>query len=245
MSLVIRIFTSMFMVGLSFMPVNAVSPLRKSNFHLGVDIQTKYIWRGMEMMTVDAAPVIFPQINFHNKGFYGYVMGATAINGKHSEVDLGISYSRGWFTIGINNYYYPTLSSANDQYFNFKARETGHWWEGYLTIAPSEIPGYLTVSNYFAGADKNSNGKQAYSTYVEVGGYYTFLEGHKLSLALGAAMNKSCYNGYAHNFGICNIDLRYTYCLTIGKFSFPLSVAYILNPVYEKSFVNFIASFVF
>ncbi len=31
--------------------------LRESNFHLGLDLQTKYIWRGMEMMTNDAAPV--------------------------------------------------------------------------------------------------------------------------------------------------------------------------------------------
>ena len=56
--------------------------LRKSNFHLGIDLQTKYIWRGMEMMTSDAAPVIFPQINFQSKGFFAYVMGGYAVNGK-------------------------------------------------------------------------------------------------------------------------------------------------------------------
>ena len=44
--------------------------LRESNFHLGVDLQTKYIWRGMEMMTNDAAPVVFPCLNYSNKGFY-------------------------------------------------------------------------------------------------------------------------------------------------------------------------------
>ena len=42
---------------------------RVSNFHLGVDLQTKYIWRGMEMMTEDAAPVIFPCLNYSNSGF--------------------------------------------------------------------------------------------------------------------------------------------------------------------------------
>lgn len=34
--------------------------LIESNFHLELELQTKYIWRGMEMMTDEAAPVLFP-----------------------------------------------------------------------------------------------------------------------------------------------------------------------------------------
>lgn len=219
--------------------------LRESNFHLGVDLQTKYIWRGMEMMTTDAAPVVFPQINFQSMGWYVYVMGGTAINGKYSEVDLGVSYTYKWLTVGLNNYYYPTTTTPDDQYFNFKARETGHWFEGFITFAPEKIPVYLTVSNFFAGADKNADGKQAYSTYAELGGHYDFLNDHSLSLALGAAFNKSCYNGYAHDFSICNVELKYTYNVKIKDFTLPLSAAYIINPVYEKSFMNFTASFAF
>lgn len=218
---------------------------RQSNFHLGVDLQTKYIWRGMEMMSSDAAPVVFPQINFQSNGFYAYVMGATAINGKYSEVDLGVSYTHKWLTVGINNYYYPTTTTPEDQYFNFKAHETGHWWEGVVTIAPESIPAYLTVSNFFAGADKKADGEQAYSTYAELGGHYDFLDDHRLALAVGAAFNKSCYNGYAHDFGICNVELKYTYNLAMKNFTLPLSVAYLINPVYEKSHVNFTASFAF
>ena len=217
-----------------------------SNFHLGIDLQTKYIWRGMEMMTEEAAPVLFPQINFQNKGFYAYVMGGYAINGKYSEVDLGVSYTYKWLTVGLNDYYYPTITTPEDTYFNFKSRETGHWFEGVITIAPEQIPAYLTVSNFFAGADKKEDGKQAYSTYAEIGGHYDFLHDHQLALAVGAAFNKSCYNGYVHNFSICNIELKYTYSLAFkNNFTLPLSVMYIINPVYEKSHVNFMASFAF
>lgn len=220
--------------------------LRESNFHLGVDLQTKYIWRGMEMITNDAAPVVFPAVSYSTKGFNAYVMGGYALNGKYSEVDLGVSYTYKWFTVGINDYYYPTTTTPQDQYFNFKARETGHWFEAVITIAPEKIPAYLTVSNFFAGADKDFDGKQAYSTYAELGGYYDFLNDHQLSLAVGAAFNKSCYNGYAHNFGICNVELKYTYNLKFkNDWTLPLSVAYIINPVYEKSHVNFIAKFAF
>lgn len=217
-----------------------------SNFHLGIDLQTKYIWRGMEMMTEESAPVLFPQINFQNKGFFAYVMGGYAINGKYSEVDLGVSYTYKWLTVGLNDYYYPTITTPEDTYFNFKSRETGHWFEGVITIAPEKNPAYLTVSNFFAGADKKEDGKQAYSTYAEIGGHYDFLHNHQLGLAVGAAFNKSCYNGYNHNFSICNIELKYTYSLAFkNNFTLPLSVMYIINPVYEKSHVNFMASFAF
>ena len=220
--------------------------LRESHFHLGADLQTKYIWRGMEMITQDAAPVVFPQISYQNKGWYAYVMGGYAINGKYAEVDLGVSYTYKWLTVGINNYYYPTTNTAEDDYFNFKSHQTGHWFEGVITIAPEKIPAYLTISNFFAGADKKADGKQAYSTYAELGGHYDFLHDHQLALALGAAFNKSCYNGYAHNFGICNIELKYTYNVQFkNNFTLPISVAYILNPVYEKSHVNFTMKFAY
>lgn len=219
--------------------------LKESNFHLGVDLQTKYIWRGMEMMTSESAPVVFPQINYQYKGLYAYVMGGYAINGKYSEVDLGVSYTYKWLTVALNDYYYPTITTPEDQYFNFKSHETGHWFEAAITIAPENIPAYLLVSNYFAGADKNWDGKQAYSTYAELGGHYDFLNEHQLALAVGAAFNKSCYNGYNHNFGICNIELKYTYNVAMKNFTLPLSVAYNINPVYEKSHVNFKASFAF
>ena len=220
--------------------------LRESNFHLGLDLQTKYIWRGMEMITEDAAPVVFPTVNYQNKGFYAYMMGGYSLNGKYSEVDLGLSYTYKWITVGINDYYYPTTTTSNDQYFNFKSKETGHWLEAVVTIAPEKIPAYLTVSNFFAGADKDLDGNQAYSTYAELGGHYDFLNDHRLALAVGMAFNKSCYNAYEHGFGVCNVELKYTYNVNFNdKFTLPLSVAYIVNPVFNKSHVNFTASFAF
>ena len=218
---------------------------KASDFHLGLDLQTKYIWRGMEMMVEDAAPVVFPQLSYQKGGLYAYAMGGYSINGKYAEVDLGASYTYKFLTVGLNDYYYPTIDSAQDDYFNFKSKKTGHWLEGVITIAPESIPAYLTLSNYFAGADKNAEGKQAYSTYAEVGGHYDFLNDHQLALAVGAAFNKSCYNGYEHGFGICNVELKYTYNVAFKNFTLPLSVMYIINPVYEKAHVNFKAAFAF
>ena len=219
--------------------------LKESNFHLGLALQTKYIYRGMEMMTDEAAPMLFPCVYYSNSGFYAYVMGGYAINGKYAEVTLGLSYTYKWITVALNDYYYPTTNVANDQYFNFKKDATFHLLDAVVTIAPEKIPAYLTVSNFFYGADKRLDGKQAYSTYAEIGTYYDFLNNNRISLAVGAALNKSCYNGYDKNFSVCNVELKYTYNAAIKNFIIPLSVAGIYNPVCNKMHVNFVASLAF
>ena len=65
----------------------------KSPFGLGLDIQTIYMWRRMEMLTEDSAPVLFPAINYSYKGLYLYAISDYAINSKYAEVDFGISYT--------------------------------------------------------------------------------------------------------------------------------------------------------
>lgn len=221
----------------------------RSPFGLGLDVQTKYVWRGMEMMTEDSAPVLFPSINYSYSGLYVYAMGGYAINGKYAEVDLGASYTVNGFTIGFNDYYYPTVDSQQDDYLG-GGKHTGHWLEGTLTYAPDKIPFYATLSNFFYGADKyvNSKGeeKQAYSTYLELGTYYDFLGNNRVSFTMGAAFNKSCYNGYEHDFSVCNLEFKYTYIVSFKSgWKLPLNVAYIYNPVFDKSFVNLTANFAF
>lgn len=88
--------------------------LKSSNFHLGLDFQTKYMWRGMEMMAEESSPVVFPCINYQWKGFYAYAMGGYAINGKYAEVDLGVSYTWNGLTLGLSDYYYPTVNGKDD-----------------------------------------------------------------------------------------------------------------------------------
>lgn len=223
--------------------------LIKSPFGLGLDVQTKYIWRGMEMMPEKSAPVLFPSVNYSWKGLYVYFMGGYAINGDYSEVDAGLSYTLKDFSIGINDYYYPTIDSKEDNYIG-GGRHTGHWLEAVLTYAPAKIPLWATISNFFYGADKyiDSNGedKQAYSTYLELGTYYDFLENNRISFAAGAALNKSCYNNYEHDFSIVNLELKYSYNIHFKSgWRLPLNVSFIHNPVFDKSFVNFTANFAF
>ena len=220
--------------------------LEESPVHLSFDLQTKYVWRGMEMMTQNSSPVFFPSISYSKSGFYVYAMGGYSLNGIYSEVDLGLSYAYKWLTIAVNDYYYPTTTIANDKYFDFNKTTTGHWLEGTLTIAPEKIPAYILFSNFFYGADKTIEGKQAYSTYVELGAHYDFLADNSLSLVVGAALNEGCYTGYERGFGVCNIELKYTHTVHFAnEWTLPLNVSYIINPIREKAFVNFSTSFAF
>lgn len=223
--------------------------LIRSPFGLGLDVQTKYVWRGMEMMAEDAAPVLFPSVNYSWKGLYAYFMGGYAVNGKYAEVDAGVSYTLCDFTLGIYDYYYPTIDRKGDKYIGGK-KHTGHWLEACISYNPSKLPLWVTLSNFFYGADKyiNSDGKekQAYSTYLEIGTYYDFLHNNRISLCAGAALNKSCYNNYEHDFSVCNLDLKYTYNVNFNSgWTLPLSVEYIYNPVFDKSYINFVTNFAF
>lgn len=212
-----------------------------SNLHLGLSIQSKYMWRGIEYGT---SPVLFPTLNYQYKGLYAYAMGGYATDGSHQEVDLGISYTIEGFTLSINDYYYPTAVGQSDQYFNLKGKETGHWLEGSLQYTPNKLPIWLLLSTYFAGADKKpESGDLAWSSYAEIGAHYDFDEDNILSLAIGAAINKSFYNDYAHGFSVCNIELKYSHDFSIKKINVPVSVSYIVNPYMEKSYVSFSAAF--
>lgn len=223
--------------------------LKSSNFHLGLDLQTKYMWRGMEMMSEESSPVVFPGINYQWKGLYAYAMGGYAINGKYAEVDLGVSYTWKGLTVGLSDYYYPTVNGKDDEYIGGK--HNGHWLEASITYAPEKVPLWITVSNFFAGdddvySDASENEKQAYSTYMEVGTYYDFLNNNRLSLAVGMTPNKSCYTNYQKKFAVCNLDLKYTYNVQFKNgWTLPLSAEYIYNPSFDKSYVNFIANFAF
>lgn len=224
--------------------------LIKSPFGLGLDIQTKYVWRGMEMQPEDAAPVLFPSANYSWKGLFVYFMGGYAFNGKYAEVDCGISYTWKGFTLGVYDYYYPTIDNKHDDYIK-GGRHTGHWLEAAITYAPEKIPLWISLSNFFYGADKyaadlGGPAKQAYSTYLEAGTYYDFLNHNRISLTVGAALNKSCYNDYEKDFSVCNLELKYTYTIPFKcGWELPLNVAYIYNPTFNKSYVNFIVNLAF
>lgn len=217
--------------------------LKESPVHLGIELQTKYMWRGIEYGT---APTLFPQISFDKWGLNIYAMGGYAVNGSHSEVDLGISYSFYGVMIGINDYYYPSAVGENDKYFNFKKGETGHYLEAVVGYYPEKLPFWVLVSTYVAGADTlPGTMKNAFSSYLELGLHYDFLDDHQIALACGMALNKSFYNDYEKKFSVSNVMLQYTYNVRVNWWTLPLKAALVYNPYRNKFYFTASAYFGF
>lgn len=214
----------------------------KSPFNASIELTTKYMWRGLEYGT---SPAVLPSLNFSSGGFNAFVMGAYTWDGSHQEVDLGFNYNLKALTFGVLDYYYPSNVGENDNYFNLKNRNTGHSVETYLTIASEKSPAYVTISTFIFGNDKKFNGCQAYSSYAEIGYTHTFNDNKNISLAIGAALNKSFYTDYEKGFNIVNIAIKYVTALKFGNFQFPISTSYIINPYREKSYFTFSTYFGF
>lgn len=207
-----------------------------SPLSLSLELSTKYMWRGIEYGN---APTTFAILSYEKGGFNAYAEGVYAVNGSHSEVDLGIGYSFKYLSVGLADYYFPSSVGEKDKYFKLNSRETGHYVEAYTTISPLKIPVWLTLSCYVFGADKNKNGNQAYSSYAELGYTHTFNAKDSVSLAVGANLNKGFYTDYRKNFNVVNITLKYATSFKFGSFQLPVSASYVLNPYREKSYFTF------
>ena len=218
--------------------------LKDSNFHLGLGLDSKYLWRGIENTS---SICLYPTVSYENKGLQVYATGCYGLDGDYQEVDLGVNYTVAGLNIAVNDYYYPTACGQKDDFYNFKGKETGHWVEGCLRYEHDKVPVWALVSTFVAGADKNPDtDKQACSSYAEIGTHYDFLNDNSVSLALGAALNKSLYNNYEKGFCICNVDLAYTYNVNFkNNWSLPLTAHLITNPANQKTFVVFGTSFGF
>lgn len=217
--------------------VNARETEKKSPFSGSVELTTKYLWRGQEY---GEAPTFFPTLSFSTGGLCIYATGAYTFDNSWREADLGISYTINDFTLGVVDYYYPTMVGDNDKLFNYKNKETGHLLEGCLTYAPSSLPISAMISTIFYGADKKENRDQAWSSYAELGYHYDFSETSILSVALGASLNKSLYNNFETGFSIVNVAVKYsTEIYSAKKFAIPASVQYVVNPQKEKNYISF------
>lgn len=221
---------------LGTLTVNAQESEKKSPFSGSVELTTKYLWRGQEY---GEAPTFFPTLNYSLGGLSIYATGAYTFDNSWREADLGISYTVGDFTVGVVDYYYPTIVGSNDKYFNFKNKETGHLLEGCLSYAPSSLPISVLVSTFFYGDDKKENGDQAWSSYAELGYHYDFSETNIVSVALGASLNKSFYDSFETGFSIVNVAVKYeTELYAAKKFTIPASVQYVVNPQKEKGYLS-------
>ncbi len=201
----------------------------KAQFATGADIVSSYIWRGIPQdRTIEGNPTLGspnfqPFISFTTGKF---ILGSTASSsfvGNVKEVDLYATYviSKA-FAFTLNDYNWGF--TPGNSYFNY-GKGTDHIFEASLNYTNNAFS--ASLNSMFAGADKLSNGNNAFSSYLELNYQLTPIA----KVILGAALNKSPNIYFTSGFGIVNVGLRVTKAIEItDKFSLPIYGILEANP---------------
>ncbi|WP_455587185.1 hypothetical protein [Bacteroides sp.] len=225
------LFIGMFMFTI-FLCHAQENKIQKTFFYTSLELNTKYVWRGTPF---GDAPTIFPSIGLQYKNIAFSATGGYAFNGSHSEVDLFFTYNISDFTFGLGDYFFPIENETRNQYLNYKSKETPHTIEAYITYNSRKLPIWITASTYVYGNDRDKNGNNYYSSYVEFGYYWKLSENNKLSLILGLTPMEGFYSD---KFNIVNTAVKYDSVVLLGKYKIPISGSFILNPNTEKVFLS-------
>lgn len=197
----------------------------------GVDVVSRYIWRGMTLGDASIQPTAelsYKGISLSAWGSYDFLN-----TQSDKELDLTLSYSTGGFNIGITDYYSSHYGEENT-YFEYRPDRTSHVWEANIgyDFGPIAIQWFTN----FAGDDGvNKDGKRAYSSYAEISAPFKLADCDWLA-TVGAVPYATDFYG-VDGFAITNVSLRCTNEVVLCKKSFPVFVEGSCNPNTKKGYL--------
>lgn len=228
----INIFGSI-LFSTSFVPTVQAQTNKGGIFTVSADLVSAYIWRGIPQEgSKGGTPNIQPSITYTNGSFSIGTWGSSSFSGQVKEVDL-------FATLAISNELSFTVTdynwNFNRTYFNYQSHGTDHIYEA--TLAYTGVPPFplsMSVNTMFYGDDKNANGNNAYSSYVEIG--------YPLTSMVKAFMGASLVNSpmiYGNStFAMINIGLRATKIVKVtDTFSLPVYAILGCNPHSGKAYL--------
>lgn len=194
----------------------ALSPV---TIDAGVDLVSRYIWRGQEY---GESPALQPSLSATWKGVTLGAWGSYKTSGAGwQETDLFISKELGPLTFEIWDYWSFSDTLETD-FFNYKKRTTSHLLEAQMLLSGGEtIPLNFLASYFFYGADPDK------SIYLEVQSLCT-AGATELEFFAGFQPKGSYYGteGSFVNVGCSAIrNLRVT-----SSWEVPLKISLISNP---------------
>ncbi len=218
--------------------VNAQDKVEAS---IGADLVSNYIWRGLKL----GGPAIQPCATVSYKGLSLEAWGSYGLaeNNDCNEIDFSLSYTLGGFTIGVNDCFTEPLADDNGEYgtdprfFMYDARRTSHTFTGNIGYDFDIFS--VNVHTIFTGADYNeSDGKRAYSTYVELAAPFK-LGGLEWNAAVGLVAMESDYYE-TDGLAVTNVTLQAEKEIKItDSFSLPVFGAVTANPHTENVYFTF------
>lgn len=210
----------------------------QGHFNVSLDAKNMHYWRGLR---VSDAFVTAPMVGYYNGGFAVFAWGGLSVNGEYKEVSQIVSYTAGNFNVTLLDIFNFTGNPAAD-YFNFKADETNHITD--LSVSynfTDDIPLNLMMATIIYGNDRDSNGDNRYSSYLEAS--FPFVrEGYTVApfAAAGFAFNAEDDNSlYGDNaFDLVNIGLRVSRVVELGSYTLPVTGTMGFNPSLKQASVE-------
>lgn len=210
------------------------TPSVAQEFSLGADLVSRYVWRGADF---GESASIQPALSVNSGGLEVGTWASYSMDPQSAdfnEHDIWIGYSTGPLSFGVTDYYFP---NAGVDFFNFEGDGAGaHWIEPFVSLTGPETFPITFYASYFAYNDPDN------SVYLNAS-YPFAIDGVDLSFGVGASATESALYG-TDGFGVIDVMLTASKSVPLtDAFALPLSVAYVLNPYAEKSFLVFGLSF--
>ena len=211
----------------------ASATVASAQFSVGTDFVSSYVWRGFkqDLINTPQSPNIQPYVSYAIGGLTLGAWGSSSFTGTIKEVDLYATYAfTSAFSLTLTDYNWGFTQS----YFKYNSG-TDHIFEATLAYAGTEsLPLSASLNTMFAGNDTTTSGKQAFSTYVELG--YQLADNAKVFV--GGLLNDS--QTYGIGAGVTNVGLKVTKSLEITeKCCLPIYGVFGVNPVAKDAFIVF------
>ncbi len=198
--------------------VQAQEQKQNSDFSVGADIYSNYIWRGTRY---GSGPCFQPGVKFTTGGFTVGVWGSFDGSG-YAEADPYFSYTLPiGLSIGMTDYYYPGL-----QFFETSNISGSHAFE----VNTGFTKGGVSLSANYILNEAGGAGSQGGDKYFQAG--YSF---PRFNLFVGAGDGWHTSDG---KFAVCNIGIGTGKEIKItDAFSIPVNGQVILNPEREQFYI--------
>ncbi len=213
----------------------ADSTSSKVEFTIGADLVSSYLCRGAKV----SGASFQPSFGISYKGLSLSAWASSDFKTAINEFDWILGYEVGAFSVALTDYFGPYEDGATPKYF----ADNSHMLEGTVGLDFSAICKKFALSiawnTYFLN-DKNAEGDEQFSTYIELG-YPVNLNAVSLEFAAGFTPWEGVYSS---NFNMVNLSLKASKELKITDFySLPIFTQLVLNPNTETIYGVFGISF--
>lgn len=201
---------------------------------IGADVVNQYIWRGQNLGNVALQPTLGVSYKGLSLTAWGSVGLANTADTK--EYDWTLSYTLGGLNIGVTDYWFSTMigGDPDGRYFKYDAHSTNHVFEAKVGYDF----GFASLQWFtnFAGNDYKTDGKRAYSSYMEVVVPFK-LSAIEWTATAGAVPYESAQYGTS-GFAVTNLALKATKDIKVtDTFSVPVFAQVVANPCSQMSYL--------